>query len=152
MKKNNILIGIGAVIVVLMIVIFGVFGNKASKETKKTITSSQSDIIPTVDSSVKVDLLAKNSKKAVDLTISGIPEGTTSIEYSISYQTKQQGLQGIIGALQVKSGEKERIVSREMGTCSSGKCVYHEVVGTVKVELKFSGQYGERAFDKEYSL
>lgn len=152
MKKNNILFGIGAVVVVLIIVIFGVFGNKTPKESKKTTTSNQSDIIPTVDSSVKVDLVSKNSKKAVDLTISGIPEGTTSIDYSISYLTKQQGLQGIIGAFQVKSGEKERTISRELGTCSSGKCVYHEVVGTVKVALKFSGQYGERAFDKEYPL
>lgn len=152
MKKNNILFGIGAVAVVLIIVVFGVFGNKTSKESKKTVTVSQSDIIPTVDSSVKVNLVAKNSRKAIDLTISGIPEGTTSIDYSISYQTKQQGLQGIIGALQVKSGEKERIVSRELGTCSSGKCVYHEVVGTVKVVLIFSGQYGERIFDKEYPL
>ena len=150
MGKNNLIIGI--VIIVIILIAFMAFRqNKTADKSQKKI-ETQLETIPTVDASVKVDLQSKNNRKAVELKMSNIPEGTTSIDYSISYQTKQQGLQGIIGVMKIKEGEKEASFTRDLGTCSSGRCVIHEVVGNVKVELKFTGKYGERIFEKEYPL
>lgn len=152
MGKNNIIIA--AAVLALIIILISVIALRQNKTADKTVikTETELEVIPTVDSSVKVALQAKNNKRAVELIISGIPASTSSIDYSISYQTKQQGLQGIIGVMKVKEGEKEKTFERELGTCSSGRCVYHEVEGNIKVELKFSGKYGERVFEKEYEL
>ncbi len=127
-------------------------------KTRKTQTKSASEalptqeLIPTVDSSVKVELSAKISGKEVILKISDIPKGTQSIEYSLSYDTKKQSMQGVIGTVTVEEGENEYEKDITLGTCSSGRCVYHEVVGTIKLSLKFIGDYGERIFEKEYEL
>ncbi|QQG44723.1 MAG: hypothetical protein HYW86_02295 [Candidatus Roizmanbacteria bacterium] len=151
MKQKNIMIAAVAVFI-LIALSFNVFKGNSVNKTKTKTPVSQSEIIPTIDTSVVVDLQAKNNKKAIDLTIDGIPSLTTSIEYSLSYETKQQGLQGIIGTIEVNNGEKKKTLSRELGTCSSGTCVYHQVVGNIKVELKFTGAYGERIFEKEYKI
>lgn len=152
MRKNNIIIGLVSAVTILVLLTVVVSNNKSSKTKSKTVTPAESEVIPTVDSSVKVDLKAKNNRKAIELTIEDIPNITTSIEYSLSYQTKSQGLQGIIGVLKIEEGDSKKTLSRELGTCSSGTCVYHDVVGKVKLELKFNGNYGERIFEKEYEI
>ena len=58
-------------------------------------------LIPTVDSSVAVDLITSSAGREVTLQIKSIPTGTESIDYELSYQTKQQGLQGVIGTIPV---------------------------------------------------
>jgi len=57
----------------------------------------------------------------------------------------------VIGTIALNS-ESEYLKKITLGTCSSGKCVYHEVVGKIKVSLKFTGSYGEKIFEKEYEL
>ncbi len=150
-QQQNVIIGIVIAIIVISLVGF-VASNKKSNTKKSTVELPETEVIPTLDSSVQVVLAGKNRGRAVELSIDNIPEKTTSIEYSMSYQTMQQGLQGIIGTIEVVDGEKKRSVSRELGTCSSGTCIYHEVDGKIKLELKFSGAYGERIYDKEFEL
>lgn len=108
-------------------------------------------IIPTIDNSVMVNLTNSLPGKEVLLTIENIPTGTEIIEYELSYQTAEQGLQGVLGSIKLNNDKRyeKRLV---LGTCSSGVCVYHKVVEKIKLSLKFIGDYGERIFDEEYKI
>lgn len=143
----------GIILIVLLIGAVFMFTRNSDETTKQATEETEEEkieVIPTVDSSVKVGIEPENGNKDVVLTIAGIPEGTESIEYIISYDTAEQGLQGLNGIVSVDSGENEVEKKLTVGTCSSGTCVYHDVVGDIKVELKFEGSYGERVFQKEY--
>ncbi len=152
MKSKNKPVIVIAVIVVLVLIIGIIFmrsrkGTSANKESEILPTE---ELMPTVDSSVKVDLTSSSKREAL-LSIDKIPNGTAAIEYSLSYETKQQGLQGVIGTISLSDEDKyEKRIT--LGTCSSGSCVYHEVVGTIKLSLKFSGEYGDRIFEKDFQL
>jgi len=126
-------------------------GSKPAAPENNQRQEQPADTIPTVDASVKVDLSQATGGKEVNLAVSGIPSGTESIDYELSYNTKSQGLQGVIGSAKV-GGEQDFSKQITLGTCSSGRCVYHEVVGKVKLSLRFGGSYGEKIFDKEYQL
>ena len=84
------------------------------------------------------------------LKVGNIPKNTQSIDYELSYQTAQQGLQGVIGTVTSEKDNFEKKLT--LGTCSSGTCVYHQVVGKIKLTLKFTGEYGEKIFEKEYAI
>ncbi|MBI3366047.1 hypothetical protein HY041_00260 [Candidatus Roizmanbacteria bacterium] len=140
----------------VLIAVFLLMGGLMLRGTGVSKKESQSPqptetVIPTVDSSVKIDLTSSLGGKEVVLEIKNIPSSTQTIDYELSYQTKQQGLQGVIGTITLnsESGYEKRIT---LGTCSSGKCVYHDVVGKIKVTLKFTGNYGDKIFEKEYEL
>ncbi len=109
-------------------------------------------VIPTVGSDVSVDLVSSSAGREVALQIKGIPSDTESIDYELSYQTKQQGLQGVIGTIELKKNESEVDKSLTLGTCSSGTCVYHQVVGKIRLNLRFTGDYGDKVFEKEYDI
>lgn len=149
LSKSRLMI-IGGVLIVVLV---GMFVLRGGANSKKTIPSAEPTeaVIPTVDSSVQVNLTASLPGREVLLDIKNIPGGTQTIDYELSYQTKQQGLQGVIGTLTLnnESGYQKRIT---LGTCSSGKCVYHEVMGKIKLTLKFTGNYGDKVFEKEYEL
>jgi len=153
MKTENKSTVIIAVITVLILLI-GVYFFFLSKKTNKTSDNPEETptevLLPTVDSSVKVSLTSQSKKEAL-LEIDQIPAGTSTIEYSLSYETKQQGLQGVIGVISPDNETKyEKKIT--LGTCSSGACVYHEVIGAIKLSLKFSGDYGEKIFEKDFTL
>ncbi len=150
MDKKRIII-IGVVIAVLIFASVLILKNKGSQTKSEADTSITEELIPTVDASVQVSLTPKSGKKEVTLAIKGIPKGTQSIEYSLSYDTKKQSMQGVIGTVSLE-GEKEYSKDITLGTCSSGRCVYHEVVGKIKLSLRFMGDYGERIFEKDYGL
>lgn len=151
--SKPLLLVVGISVVVLIIV--GLMLVRRTKSTDNSgVQPSQSaspEAIPTVDASVKVNLKRSSGGKDVVLSIDGIPSGTQSIDYELSYQTEKQGLQGVIGTIKSNS-ESTYLKTLTLGTCSSGACVYHEVVGAVKLNLKFSGGYGERLFEKEFTL
>lgn len=109
------------------------------------------DAIPTVDSSTVVTLKSLQGNKEILLEGRGVPNGTSSIDYELSYDTKGQGKQGVIGTISAITGSSfEKQMT--LGTCSSGRCVYHEVIGSIQVTLKFTGEYGEKILVKEFSL
>lgn len=141
---------IGGTILVLLLVGFLIFG-RSNKTNQTSDLEPTDEVLPTVDSSVKVSLTGTNSNKDVTLEVTNLPNGTEFVDYELSYQTASQGLQGVIGTVQT---EGESTIEKELtlGTCSSGTCVYHQVVGKINLTLKFTGSYGERIFEKEYEL
>jgi hypothetical protein len=149
-KKKYIIAGV----ILVLVLIIGAFFllNQKPKETEKQSAMPTEAVIPTVDSSVIVLLESKIAGKELALKVSGIPKGTTSFEYSLSYDTKAQGIQGIIGTVTLTNNASSYEKDLTLGTCSSGKCVYHEVVGAITLSLKFNGDYGEKIFEKEYTL
>jgi len=151
-QKKLMLIG-GIVLTVL--IIGGVF-----VASRKTTEPNQPEeellpteaLIPTLDSSASVDLISSSAGREVALQIKNIPEGTESIDYELSYQTKQQGLQGVIGTIEMKKNDSNVDKTLTLGTCSSGACVYHQVVGKIRLNLRFTGKYGDKVFEKEYDI
>jgi hypothetical protein len=140
------------VLLILLGVGFYFFNRGRVKTQSEVKTMPTSEIIPTVDGSVKVDLAMTSQGKEVILKVQKIPAETESIDYELSYKTKAQGLQGIIGTITLTEGEREYQKKLTLGTCSSGTCVYHQVVGSINLTLRFMGGYGERIFEKEYEL
>ncbi len=168
MKNKNTLIIVSAVIVVIAI-IAGIFVLRSKQGQKKSGSDNlpAENIIPTVDSSVVVELKPGSKKGEATLTVKNAPAGTKAISYELTYEA--QGAsdegdssaaipQGAIGKCTQSgsiwecgepSASGRKIV---LGTCSSGVCRYHKVVGPVKVTLKFNGSYGDKIFEKEYEL
>ena len=95
-KKLLVVGGIG-VLVILVVIYLVVAGKKTSKQETNGQMPTEV-VVPTVDSKVKVDLISSNRKEAT-LFIRGIPNGTTSITYELSYATKDGGLQGANGTV-----------------------------------------------------
>lgn len=164
-KKYAIIAG-----VVLLLVIVGVFvfGRSKPQKQETSILEPNTDVLPTVDSSVKVEL--KTIKKGeASLTVDDAPGGTNLIEYELSYLVVNNDFsgdegeggtvsQGAIGKCYLDKGswecgepgqEGRKIV---LGTCSSGVCRYHNITGPIKVYLKFTGDYGSKSFEKEFTL
>jgi len=141
---------IGALI--LLGVGIGIFiSRQEPKKIEQVQKKEEVDAIPTVDSSTVVTLKSLQGNKEILLEGKGVPSGTSSIDYELSYDTQGQGKQGVIGTISDITGntfEKQMT----LGTCSSGRCVYHEVIGSIQVTLKFTGDYGERILVKEFSL
>lgn len=148
MKKNTIFLIVGGVVVVLVgVMIF--FSMQKPKVVEKVTQEQSQDVIPTVDASTKVDAEFFNGKRELKLKVSGMPKGTESVEAEVMYKTKQNIDQGTFGQISVETGESSKMT---LGTCSSGRCVYHEVDGPIQVTIKFSGEYGEKVLSKDFSL
>lgn len=151
MKQKNVAIAAVAAIVILGLIGYMVAGNKSTTSKPKQMKAVV-EAIPTVDSSVKVDFKRAAGNNVI-LTIDSLPSETTSLDYTFSYDTKAQGSQGIIGeGIKIEADQKKYTLTRFLGTQSSGNSVYHEVLGPVKLEIKFTGSYGEKIFVKEYEI
>lgn len=167
-KNNKIIIGVVVALVLLTGVILYVMNNKSSETTKKTenVLDNEPTIAP-VDSSVVVDFKQAAKKGETLLTIKNAPSGTKDIEFELSYEADSAASeesaggvsqQGAIGKCELNgstwecgepSPEGRKIV---LGTCSSGVCRYHKITSQIDVRLMFSGGYGQRVFEKKYSL
>lgn len=153
-NKMYIIGGVVTVIVIAIISLMVVRGSKQEKQVQAQLAQPTEEVIPTVDSSVKVEVKSQPDGKKFDLKISGIPAKTTSLEYEISYETEEGGIQGFNSPIDIKAGqdtyEKKGFL---LGTCSTGgKCTYHTVKGPLKVSIKFTGSYGEKFFENEFEL
>lgn len=152
MDKKKLIIS-GVILLIILLGSFVVMSRKSSTQKQTTVEALPTEeVIPTVDSNVRVDLVSSSAGREVTLQIKNIPAGTNTIDYELSYQTKQQGLQGVIGTIQPKKGESDFDKSLTLGTCSSGTCIYHEVVGKIRLNLRFTGDYGNKVFEKEYNI
>jgi len=140
-------------------------GNKNTVNKKDEQMVSSDNILPTVDSSVKVNLISTKKGEAV-LSIESAPNSTKLIEFEMSYLVVNEDTgegggtvsQGAIGKCYEVSnvwecGEPSQSGRKIiLGTCSSGVCRYHNITGPINVSLKFSGNYGEKIFTKEYKI
>lgn len=153
MDRKKLMI-IGGVLIFILIIGGVLVSSKNGKTQKPDLEEllPTEVVIPTVDSSVSVDLISTSAGREVTLQIKKIPTGTYSVDYELSYQTRQQGLQGVIGTIQMEKGESEVDKTLTLGTCSAGTCIYHQVVGKVRLNLRFTGDYGDKVFEKEYEI
>ncbi|KKP68561.1 MAG: hypothetical protein UR68_C0001G0011 [Candidatus Roizmanbacteria bacterium GW2011_GWA2_35_19] len=151
MKIDKRILVIGAVLLVILVITGFMFLRKQPPTDQAEILPDNV-AIPTVDSSVTVDLKSLTSNKEISLEVSSIPAGTESVDYELSYQTVLQGLQGVIGTVTLDEGQSIIEKKLTLGTCSSGTCVYHQVVGKIKLTLKFTGNYGEKLYEKEFTI
>ncbi|OGK16078.1 hypothetical protein A2774_01765 [Candidatus Roizmanbacteria bacterium RIFCSPHIGHO2_01_FULL_39_12c] len=151
-KKKIILIG-GVILTLLIISIVLISSGRISEETEEESELLPTEVvIPTVDANAGVDLVASASGREVTLQVKKLPKGTETVDYELSYQTASQGLQGVIGTVEIKSGQSSIDKTLTLGTCSSGTCIYHQVVGKIRANLRFTGSYGDKVYEKEYEI
>lgn len=148
MKKNTILLLVAGILIVAVGIFFFVSQQKP-QVVEQVVENTAEDVIPTVDASTKVGAEFFNGDREIQLKVSGMPKGTESVEAQIMYKTKQNIDQGTFGQIAVDTGMSSKMT---LGTCSSGRCVYHDVDGPIQVTIKFSGTYGEKVLTKDFSL
>jgi len=146
-RKTMMIIG-GVILVILIFVGFILLPGKPKVNNEKT--TPVDGVIPTIDSSVKISLTALTGKKEVLLSIKNMPINTTGLEYILSYETVEGGLQGVNSTAKITGRDFEKKIT--LGTCSSGTCVYHNIKDKIKVELIFKGNNEDKYFTKEYSI
>lgn len=125
-------------------------GRKATVNNKNEQVAPTDAVIPTVDSSVRISLTPLTGKKEVMLSIKNMPKNTNSLEYILSYETVEGGLQGVNSTAEITGNDFEKKIT--LGTCSSGTCVYHNIKDKIKIELVFKGDNGDKYFTKEYKI
>ncbi len=159
MNKKIFLIIVPVLLIVVGFVAMSYVMNKQKplpKAEDKKFTEAEDDleIIPTVTKDVKVMLESVTKKKEIRLTVDGVPSGTKSIEYELTYSTQDQDAQGVYSTASPDKGmstfgsDFERKIT--LGTCSKNVCKYHIITSPIKVSLKFEGSYGTRIFQKDY--
>ena len=147
-------------VVGLIVVILVVSGIIVTQKDNSTKDKSRADVlpevelIPTVGPEVKVILKADAKKREATIQIAGIPNGTQSVEYELSYNAlveEESVPKGVIGTIEY-DGEDPITRKITLGTCSSGTCKYDEGVSHIKVTLKFQGDYGSQLFEGEFDI
>jgi hypothetical protein len=163
-RKKIMIIG-GVLLVLVAFFGYRFFAGQKPKVNTDDQAAPSDMVFPTVDSSVKVDLISTKKGEAI-LSVNNAPSGTESIEFEMSYLVINEDTgdgggtvsQGAIGkCYEVKgiwecgepSASGRKII---LGTCSSGVCRYHNISGPIRISLKFSGDYGNKMFTKEYEL
>lgn len=149
-RKTTMVLGGIFLVVFILSAYWLFFGRKVSTNNKNVQTSPVDGVIPTIDGSVKISLTASTGKKEVLLSIKNMPSNTTGLEYILSYETVEGGLQGVNSTAEISGRDFEKKIT--LGTCSSGTCVYHNIKDKIKVELIFKSESGDKYFTKEYEL
>jgi len=150
MKKKLTII---LIIVAVILIIGGIFlirgrnknqtAEENQQEQKKTLET------PLVDRPYVV-LIPRADGREFTMEISRIKNAKT-IEYELVYES--QGLsRGVIGSIELSSGETE--VSRKLllGSCSKDVCKYDEGVEQGSLTLRFRGEEGTRKFEASFHL
>jgi hypothetical protein len=148
MKK---LIIISLVIITTGLIAFYVINSRAKvKEFTNEEIPTPSVSLPTISDDVKVDVKAKDGKKAVDIKITGIPSDIETIEYELIYQTGLGLSRGVNGKRRVQDLPIENIT---LGSCSTGgKCTYDEGVSEIDLVLKFNAPNGSSIYRKTFPI
>jgi hypothetical protein len=153
---------IAGIVVILVIAVVVAISFQSSNNQQATAEEDQQnrpeepDVIPTVDSSVDVELEGIDNNTTVVVSVSNAPEGTEEVEVSITYDREEAGLDqpvqdGSFQTLEIDDGEGE--VEMFLGTESSGNKRFHELTdGEIRVEMKFIGDYGEQIYQNDFQL
>jgi hypothetical protein len=156
MENKNKMYMIGGIVFFVIVLIIGFFiMNNSKKDVVQNNTKDvlpESVVIPTVDSSVEVDLKPQNNNHDFFITVKNVPKGTTDIDYEMNYLVKKTLPQGTIGTLVVTGDTATNSKAITLGTCSSGTCVYYEGVESIELSLKFNSPSGSKSFKKDFPL
>lgn len=156
-EQNKKMLMVAAVVLLVFGVGFflvrGNGSNKADEEANEEVLPDI-EVLPTVADTVKVKITSDAKKQEASLSVTGVPEGTESIEYELSYDADIDGEKvpkGVIGTIEFDGKEpvKRQIT---LGTCSSGTCKYDKGIASIKASLKFTGSYGGQLFEGEFEL
>jgi len=156
-EQNKKMLMVAAVVLLVFGVGFflvrGNGSNKADEEANEEVLPDI-EVLPTVADTVKVKITSDAKKQEASLSVTGVPEGTESIEYELSYDADIDGEKvpkGVIGTIEFDGKEpvKRQIT---LGTCSSGTCKYDKGITSIKASLKFTGSYGGQLFEGEFEL
>jgi len=150
MKKRLTII---LIIVAVLLIVGGIFLIKGRNKDQNA-DENQQDQKKTLETPLEdrpyVALIPRADGKEFTLEISRIKNAKT-IEYELVYES--QGLsRGVIGSVELSSGETE--VSRKLllGTCSRDVCKYDEGVEQGSLTLRFRGTEGTRKFETSFHL
>ena len=161
-KQKKIIIGV----MCALVVVFGVWFasnavNKNKGQSTENVLENEPTIAP-VDSSVIVNLEEAAKKGEVEISVKNAPKGTKKADMMLTYNRAARAEDdadsdvipdGGLTACEFKSDQRSCVKTGiTLGTCSSGVCRYHTVVGNIKLSIIFTGSYGERSFEKEYKL
>ncbi len=165
--KNKKFLAITSVTIILIIIlVFFLVKKSKNSELELQEQLTNTEIIPTVDSNVKVKLTEADKRGELILTVDDAPTGTTAIEYQLTYDaiSREEGgsvvPRGVIGKCIQQLSSKNTWSCQQpnsgeaivLGTCSSGTCVYDNITGDINVQLKFVGSYGERIYEKDFKI
>lgn len=161
-KQKKMIAGIVLAVVLLFGIWFAVNSNNKNKDGGTQSVLENEPTVAPVDSSVVVTLKSAVKKGEVIIEVKNAPDGTKKAEMELTYNREKRPEDetdsdvipdGVLAGCDFKSGQKSCVKEGiTLGTCSSGVCRYHTVVGKIKLSILFSGSYGERSFEKEYSL
>lgn len=150
MKKKLTII---LIIIAVLLIVGGIFLIKG-RNKDQNVDENQQDQKKTLETPLEdrpyVALIPRTDGKEFTLEISRIKNAKT-IEYELVYES--QGLsRGVIGSVELSSGETE--VSRKLllGTCSRDVCKYDEGVEQGSLTLRFRGAEGTRKFETSFHL
>lgn len=151
MNNKNLLIGLSlAVLIILGGGYFVLFASK-SKVSPAPTAAPEEIVLTLKPEDIGLTLIARPDKKAVKFEIAKALD-ITAVEYQLTYIAKGDIPRGAIGNTEIKAGQ-DKIESNyiDLGTCSSNKCKYDEVISPVKLLLKVTKKDG-KVYQVEASL
>lgn len=155
MTKKAVLVFIPIVVILIGLFVFlRVRSTQTTTQTNPQSAPKKSFTLPeNLEKEAEIDLAPRFDKKAVNLKISKIPEGVSVVEYELAYEAKGGLPRGVLGKIEVKSGQTTILREILLGTCSKNVCVYDEGVTKVSLTLKFTRIAGQSTgFTQEYQL
>lgn len=151
MNNKNLLIGLSlALLIILGGGYFVLFASK-SKVSEVPPPPPEEIVLTLKPQDIGLTLIARADKKAVKFEITKASD-ITAVEYQLTYSAKGDIPRGAIGNTEVKAGQ-DMVASNyiDLGTCSSNKCKYDEVISPVKLLLKVTKKDG-KVYQVEASL
>lgn len=152
LKDKQVMIPL--VVVVVAVILGGgiVWKSKMAKENREKTENvlPKQEQFPKVESSVSVGVASDKKKQRVTLSVENVPTDVTMVEYELTYTAKGGIKKGAVGELELSGTTGE--AKADLGTCSSGTCVYDNEGSSVALVLKFTGSKGVRVFEKEFEL
>ena len=152
MQNKLALLGIGAVIVVL-VVVGVIFVMNKQKATKAPVIqhSPEEEAIQMQPQEIGLGLSANNAHTEVAMKISDVSK-FSHFDFEMSYDALVDGEtvpKGAIGSGDINPGDK--LVDRKItiGTCSSGTCRYDKGVTKISLVLKLTLKDGKSAIVKK---
>ena len=157
MKNKNLLIGVGAVVVLLLVGGGFLFLNKsknASSQTNSTANVDTGSVQTLSPSDIGLALTATSDKQKVQFSVAKL-SGIKAISYELTYEAdstaseKEEGAdarvqRGITGDAQMKSGDSKYTSPwLDLGSCSRNVCRYDTGVDSVDLVLKITKDNGQ---------
>lgn len=114
-------------------------GNKSTTVGEEIVEKEEASKELAIEDKPYISLTPRADGRELNLIIMRIPAASASLDYELGYKTASGVGEGVTGNIKLK-GESKIERPLLLGSCSSGKCRYHEGVedGTVTLKLRDS--------------